>query len=238
MRITREAKRQGIPVWAHSAVFPALPADNVAAGVDAMSHVCPIGYQVSARKPQSYQEQTPVDATAFADGDNAELGELFSAMQRKGIVLDATVRVQWQGEKEYARSGRGRPPRCSADLSYRLARQAYRVGVPISAGTDGDTDRRDPYPSLHEELELLADQVGMPNAQVIRSATQVGAMALGQQRDTGTVAAGKLANLLFVSQDPLADVSHLRSVVLTVKRGVAYPRKDYVPIAAEEYGPN
>jgi imidazolonepropionase-like amidohydrolase len=43
----------------------------------------------------------------------------------------------------------------------------------------------------------------------------------------GTLAAGKLANLVIVSRNPLDDIKALREVVLTVKRGRAYPRSDY-----------
>jgi imidazolonepropionase-like amidohydrolase len=41
------------------------------------------------------------------------------------------------------------------------------------------------------------------------------------------VAAGKLANLVIVARNPLDDITALREVVLTVKRGRAYPRSDY-----------
>ena len=45
--ITAEAHRQGIPVWAHAAVFPASPAQVLDAGVDVVSHVCMLAYQAS-----------------------------------------------------------------------------------------------------------------------------------------------------------------------------------------------
>lgn len=234
--ITREAKRQGIKVWAHSAVFPALPGDNVRAGVDVMSHVCPIGYEVSKDPPRSYQQPTPVEIAPFADGDNPRIGALFRAMKQQGIVLDATVRVQLESATEFASTGRGRPPRCSPELTYQLTAQAYREGVLISTGTDGDTEWQSPYPALHEELELLVNKAGMPPLQAIRSATQVGALALGLEQQMGTVAPGKLANLVFVTKDPLQDIGNLRSVAFTVKRGVVYPRAKYVAITAEEQG--
>ena len=52
----------------------------------------------------------------------------------------------------------------------------------------------------------------------------------------GTVAPGKLANLVFVTKDPLQDIGNLRRVALTVKRGVVYARAKYVAITAEEQG--
>ena len=233
-KITREAKLQGFPVWAHSAVFPAMPADVIGAGVDVVSHVCPMAYQVSSHPPASYQERTAVETAPFANGDNAQIAALYQEMKRKGIVLDATVRVQLESEQEYARTGQGRPPRCSSALTYQLTSQAYREGVLIAAGTDGDTDWNAPYPALHEELELLVNHAGIPPVQAIRAATQIGAMAAGQEHLMGTVEAGKLANLVFVSRDPLADIGNLRSVVFTVKRGQIFARKDYSPITSDE----
>ena len=47
--VTAEAHRQHLLVWAHAAVFPASPRDGIDAGVDVVSHVCMLGYQVSAR---------------------------------------------------------------------------------------------------------------------------------------------------------------------------------------------
>jgi imidazolonepropionase-like amidohydrolase len=66
------------------------------------------------------------------------------------------------------------------------------------------------------------------------ASSHVGAMTIGQDKDMGTIEPGKLANFLFVSKNPLDDIGNIRSVTLTVKRGVEYKRGDYRPIAASE----
>lgn len=230
-RITAEAHRQGMPVWAHSAIFPAMPVEVVQAGVDVVSHVCSLGYEVSARQPATYRERTPVDAAAFEKGMPAALAALFEDMAARGTVLDATNRVYVEHVRRYAASGQGRPPRCDVELTYRLSREAYHRGVPISAGTDGETEPDAPFPALHEELEILAGPVGMAPVDVIASATRIAARAVGREAELGTIEPGKIANLVFVGQDPLQDIAHLRSVVLTVKRGASYPRGDRSPAA-------
>ncbi|MFD1041089.1 amidohydrolase family protein [Pseudoxanthomonas kaohsiungensis] len=103
----------------------------------------------------------------------------------------------------------------------------------ISSGTDGDNPDDAPFPSLYDELDLLAGPVGMPPMEVIRAATATAARALGQEKAMGTVEPGKLANLVVLAQDPLADIDHLRSVTETVKRGVRYPRDDFSAGAAK-----
>jgi imidazolonepropionase-like amidohydrolase len=233
-RITAEAHRQGIPVWAHAAVFPAMPADDVAAGVDVISHSCPLAYEASPHKPASYHERTPVDESAFRDGRMpASVTDLFATMAARGIILDATNLVHVRHVEEYAREKKGAPPRCSAELTLRLTAQAFRQGVAISSGTDGDNPDEAPFPSLHDELDLLAGPVGMPPMEVLRAATATAARALGQDKTMGTIEPGKLANLVVLSQDPLADIDHLRSVTETVKRGVRYPRSAFVVEAGQ-----
>ena len=109
----------------------------------------------------------------------------------------------------------------------------------ISAGTDGFSPQADPWPALDREMELLQDGAGMKPADVLRSATLVGAMTMHLWNEAGTIEAGKLANLAFTSGDPLAGVKAFRTVVaLTVKRGQDYWRKDYRPVtpAAESQG--
>lgn len=226
-RIAAEAHRQGIPVWAHSAVFPATPLDGVRAGVDVVSHGCSLGYQASAEKPDSYDEWTAVDEEAFSDGMPRIMLDLFAEMADRDVVLDATNRVHVEHVARYRANPSGRPPRCSVGLTYRLTQQAYLQGVPIAAGTDGETAVDALFPALHEELDLLAGPVGMASADVIAAATRVAARALGQQAEMGTIEVGKRANLLFVRGNPLEDLQNLRNVVLTVKAGRGYPRGEF-----------
>uniref|UniRef100_UPI0030F37A61 amidohydrolase family protein n=1 Tax=Phenylobacterium sp. TaxID=1871053 RepID=UPI0030F37A61 len=110
-----------------------------------------------------------------------------------------------------------------------LTNQALRAGVVISAGTDGFSEPDAAYPGLHDELELLVAKAGFTPLQAISAATLGGARAVTKDPDFGTIASGKLANLVFVSKDPSADIAALRTVVLTVKRGVDYRRADYDP---------
>lgn len=233
-KIADEAHRQGLKVWAHGMVFPATPNQVLDARPDVVSHTCYLAYELNTVKPQSYQDQTPVDPEPFAKGENPVMAAMFARMKADGVILDATTRVYVESEKAYAKTHKGRPPRCASQLAFDLTAQAYRAGVPISTGTDGETDWRETYPSLHEELELLSKKVGMPNLQVIRSATQVAAMTLGEQDEMGVIAPGKLADLVFVRKDPVADIANLRTVAFTVKRGRVYQRADYAPITAAE----
>lgn len=231
-RITAEAHRQHMLVWAHAMVFPATPAEVIGAGPDSVSHVCYLAYQASPRRPASYQDRFPVDYARFSGGDNPAMAALFREMRRRGVILDATDRVYVAAERR-ARPG-GKPFHCTAELAARLTNQAWRAGVAISTGTDGYAPHASLYPALYEELELLAEKAGMPPGDVIRSATLIGARALGQERAMGTIAPGKLANMVVVARNPLENIANLRSVVFTVKRGRRFDRSDYRPVTAAE----
>lgn len=91
--------------------------------------------------------------------------------------------------------------------------ELHRSGVKIVAGTDGL-----PGFTLHRELELYA-QAGIPNADVLRIATLVPAQILKREKDLGTIEPGKLADLIIVDGNPLANISDIRRVVRVVKDG-------------------
>jgi len=147
-------------------------------------------------------------------------------MKRRNTILDATLLVFKENQ-----INRAKHPQANAvdtlDIGERITHAAYEAGVPISTGTDTEDEDNKDWSPLQDELVLLQDGAGMRPADVIRSATAVGARVIGQDKQMGTVEPGKLANLVFVSSNPLDGVQALGSVVLTVKRGSPFWRKDY-----------
>lgn len=222
--ITKEAHAQGMQVWAHGMVFPATPVEVVDAGVDVASHSCYLAYQAMAKRPDSYQHRFPLDASLF-EHDNPVMTKLFADMARRGTVLDATLHVY--REVEEAARKQNKPPLCTVALAGRLTNQAFRAGVQISAGTDGDTPPNESWPALFDELQLLHDAAGLPPMAVVQAATINGARAMGEARDMGSIEPGKLANMVVLERNPLDDVRNFRSVVLTVKRGRRFPRVEF-----------
>ena len=96
--------------------------------------------------------------------------------------------------------------------------QALAAGVKVVAGTDaggfvhGDNAR---------EIELLVER-GMSNMQAIQAATGWAAECAGLEREIGTIARGKLADLLVIDGDPLKDIALLRQqdkIMLVIKDG-------------------
>ncbi len=225
--ITEEAHRQQLLVWAHAAVFPALPSDVVDAGVDVISHACLLGYQVTTPPLLSYEDRRPVDAAKVLQ-PNEEMNALLADIKRHGTILDATLDVYDSDPS---------PKSCPAGVADHLARAAFLAGIPISAGTDDDAEWKDVDSRLDDEIALLVDRVGMTPSQALASATLIGARALGLEKDIGTLEVGKLANLVVLRRNPLENIANLRSVELVVKHGLRYPRSQYRPATAKDFPP-
>ena len=229
-KIAAEAHRQGMLVWAHTTVYPATAAEVLAARVDVVSHACGLGHAV-AGTPESYQARTPMDPTPFLGADNPVIGRLYDTMKAQGTILDATVSIYGEAQdRARAANPKARPALCSGAMASALTRQAWRAGVPITTGTDWQAPWDDPWPTVSHEFAALA-KLGMPPAEIIHSATEVGARAAGQAADMGVVAPGKLANLIVLTRDPTADIENLKSLELTIKRGRPYPRAQFKPLA-------
>jgi imidazolonepropionase-like amidohydrolase len=78
-----------------------------------------------------------------------------------------------------------------------------------------------PHGCYGEELAYYADEIGIPVLDVIRWATKHGAELMGRGHELGTVAQGKLADLVVVDGDPVADVTLLadRDKLVAVVQG-------------------
>jgi imidazolonepropionase-like amidohydrolase len=98
--------------------------------------------------------------------------------------------------------------------------KAWKAGVTIMFGTDcgvcahGDNAKEFGY----------MVEAGMPVMEAIRSATIVPARYLGVDDRLGSIEAGKVADIVAVPGDPLADVHALERVSFVMKEGVVYKR--------------
>lgn len=97
---------------------------------------------------------------------------------------------------------------------------AYREGVTIAFGTDSGVS---PHGQNADEFVYMVE-AGMPPMRAIQSATVVAAQLLGVEDDLGTLAAGKLADIVAVREDPLEDIGALAEMSFVMKEGRVYLR--------------
>jgi hypothetical protein len=100
-----------------------------------------------------------------------------------------------------------------------LTAQLYHAGVPLLAGTDTPEPFVPPGFSLHQELELLVES-GLPPTAALAAATINNARALNQQEHLGTVAPGKLADLVILDADPTVDIRNTRRIYAVIRGGL------------------
>jgi len=100
------------------------------------------------------------------------------------------------------------------------AGRAYRAGVKIAFGTDAAVY---PHGDNAHEFELMV-QAGMPPMFTLQAATIHAAELLHHDKELGSVAVGKVADIVAVPGNPVEDISAMRRVSFVMKDGVVYKR--------------
>ena len=93
-----------------------------------------------------------------------------------------------------------------------------RAGVHILAGTDAPLPNSPPGFGLHEELALLV-RGGMSPLDAFRAATIEPALYFGMVDSMGTIAAGKVADLVILRGNPLLDIRQTRNILAVMTNG-------------------
>ncbi|MFZ0821585.1 MAG: amidohydrolase family protein [Candidatus Acidiferrales bacterium] len=155
-----------------------------------------------------------VDSIEHGDGmSEAQMDE----MVRRGIPWIPTIMV---GAAVVDRGGNWPKMVETEKLAFQ---KGLKHGVKIVMGTDAGGFAWVGKGSLHQAGELdYYVQYGMSPMEAIRTATVNAAALLGRSDSLGTIEAGKIADIVAVSGDPLADITELQRVKFVMKDGVVY----------------
>ncbi len=180
-------------------------------------------FQDSLYLPQMRAYSTVAQVVApNVNVDGPEVTAMIDLFKDRGTIIDGTWNL-WMASRGPASAAAGIPPTSDqslaqkSDANYlRMLKRLYDAGLPIVAGTDGS--------SYNAELELY-ERAGIPPAEVLRIATIGAAKVMKEDKDYGSIAVGKVANIIIVDGRPAERIADLRKVERVVRAGRVYEVK-------------
>jgi imidazolonepropionase-like amidohydrolase len=106
------------------------------------------------------------------------------------------------------------------------------AGINIVAGTDAGNIGTMHASSLYTEL-LEMKKSGMTNAQVLRSCTYNAAVGYGKENETGSIAKGKLANMLLLNYNPFDSLTYINDFDFVINRGKWIKKDTLLPVTPQ-----
>ena len=189
--VVDEAHRMGRRVAAHAQATQGIK-NGILAGVDSIEH------------------------GIYLDEEACEL------MRERNTALVPTLayfhRIATLGESHGSPAYAVRKAREVVDAHMKSFALALRMKLRIGMGTDFEGSPLFPHGENGMELELMV-QGGMPAGDVIVAATATNAAILGIEKKVGTIATGKIADLIAVPGNPLKEISLLRRVEFVMQGG-------------------
>lgn len=118
--------------------------------------------------------------------------------------------------------------RAELEKLLQLTRMLAEAGVELLVGTDSPVAFCPPGLALHQELKLLVDS-GLTPAKVLQCATLLNAQAIGRESDLGSIEPGKLADMVILDADPLADIENTRKIHKVIRGGLVCDPANILP---------
>jgi len=178
------------------------------------------------RKVAAHSHGDAAAKIAIAAGvDSIEHGtfledDTLAEMKEKGVYLVPTLFAgAWVGENaDRFPPAIATKARAAAAQMQATFQRAVKIGVPIAFGTDAGVE---PHGLGAREFSLMTKN-GMTPAQALMAATAKAADLLGIAADTGTLEAGKAADIVAVPGNPLENIEATERPVFVMKAGTIY----------------
>src|SRR5882762_9444064 len=134
-------------------------------------------------------------------------------------TLSAAEAVERAAKNGVLKGLRAEKALAAAAAARHATKIAIAKGVQIALGTDAGVI---PHGTNAREFFLMVDWGGLTNMQAIQAGTLNGAKLLGWDKNLGSLTAGKWADIVAVSGDPLKDIHNMQKPVFVMKNGVIY----------------
>ncbi len=228
-----EARKQGLRLAVHATELPAAK-EALEAGADVLVHNVEEGtidstFLSLARRNGTVLIPTLTVLEGYADvllGRSPALRyplECVDPVTRKKLETVLTDKVPAEARAFWQGPGLAKL-RATSAANLLLA---YKAGIPIAVGTDAGNPGTAHGPGIYREMEAM-QAVGMPARAVFASATILAARAMGLERELGSLAAGKRADLVVFGADPTIDIRNARQVRFVVRNGKLHRKSDLV----------
>jgi len=254
--IAEEAHKRGLRVSGH--VPSGMIAEQfVRDGADEIQHMNFVMLNFmpdvkETRTPARFTE--PGKRSAALDLNSAQVKQFIAFLKEHHTVIDPTMaiweatytdrpgkipaidaymfdRLPLQVQRSVKTAGQALPAqdvttdqlyRASYSNFVRMVKKLYDNGITIVAGTDQGSGY-----ALHRELEIY-NEAGIPAPEVLRIATLTAAQVMKRDKESGSITAGKLADMILVNGDPTTNISDIRKIDTVIKGGaVMYPKEIY-----------
>ena len=245
--VAAEARRLGLPLGGHL-VTSLAEIDASDSGASIVDHLKPghlsehcFGHDASVERCQPIAERFRRNGTWVVPTLVLDAKTSGSSMVASQILFDRFLTYAesfWAGARlshshNWLRDSTGSA--IPAVDSLGLLRIAHRVGLPILAGTDayGEDVRKRPSGFwLHVELAMYVTN-GLTPLEALQSATLNPAKYLKGSDSLGTVAPGKLADLVLLDANPLEDITNTTTIRAVVANGRYFDRETLDGLLAE-----
>ena len=223
--VANAAHERGVPVTAHLEIADAR--DAIRAGLDGVEHVTSFGTAlVPPRRAEAYRQAVLADNEARREGRYQLWSEVSVGSRRADEVLDLlaarhTFFTPTLAVFERRPGDRGTSAVHVSAFANMMAfvGRAAQEGVKVVVGSHAEAPHAPRGWAYQRELELLVES-GLTPMQAIVAGTLENARFFQAEHRLGTIEPGKLADLVLVEGDPLADIGAMRNIRRVMLNGV------------------
>ena len=204
-----EAHKAGAKTFTHAQGMEGIK-NALRAGVDSIEHGAQPDAAITAlyKEKGAFQVATLSPALPYALFDRSVSHATYEQQENGKVVFDGIIA---------------------------MARENLANGIPVGLGTDTGCPYITHY-DMWRELCYFVKYCGVTPAFALHTATLLNARLAGIDGETGSIEAGKAADLIVCAKDPLADLSALRTLSMVIKGGyrVEHPAPKKLPEVERE----